>query len=307
MARTRSFRGLGDRVRLGAALCAIGRGGSRFVGAVGLSALVLLGSSCTLLIDSDRQQCSTDLECQKGDPATAGSVCVESVCQPNPTWACLGGDRTWPTLPTKPARITFQLQDLVTETPAVGVTARVCRKLDFDCNQPLAAGLVSDASGTLAVDVEVGFDGYVELTGRERLPGVYFFYPPVTDDRVIGNVPMIRPAELFQFASLAGRPLIQGRGHVMLGAYDCVGRPAEGVSLSSDDADSLTSAFYLVRKVPSLTALGTDSSGRGGLINLRAGSIGVKGANVEGLPIATVGMFVRPGAITYTTLLPVPR
>jgi hypothetical protein len=270
------------------------------------SAVALSTGSCSFLVDADRQQCTIDQECQNGDPANADAVCMEGVCQPNPTWACLGAV-TWPAPDPKPARIVLQLRDLVSEQPVSGITARVCRKLDYDCLQPLQSGLVGDASGNLTIDTTVGFDGYVELRVKERMPGIYFFYPPVTGDREIPNVPMIKETELFQFASLAGKPISQGRGHVMLGAYDCLGRPAEGVSLSSTDGDSQTSAFYSVKKVPSTTAVGTDSSGRGGLINIKAGSITVTGKIADGREVANVGLFVRNASITYTTMLPAPR
>lgn len=247
-----------------------------------------------------------DLECQV-DPANAGAVCADGVCQPNPTWACLTTGVSWPPVDPKPARIVMQLRDLVTELPAPGATARVCRKLDVDCLNPVASGLVGDANGNLTVDTTVGFDGYVEVKVRERMPGIYFFYPPVAGDREIPNVPLIKPAELFQFAQLAGRPITDGRGHVMLGAYDCLGRPAEGVALFSDEGDSQTTPFYSVKKVPSVTATGTDGSGRGGLINIKSGGITVTGRLPDGRIVGTVGLFVRRESITYTSLFPAPK
>jgi hypothetical protein len=271
---------------------------------VGFMALVVAGSgSCSLLVDADRQQCTLDVDCQT-DPSNADAVCTEGVCQPNPTWACLSTGVSLPVPDPKPARIVMQLRDLVTEQPQIGATARICHKLDVDCAAPLLTGLVSDSNGDLAVDTTVGFDGYVEVKARERMLGIYYFYPPVTGDRTIPNVPLIREMDLMQFASLASRPITIGRGHVMLGAYDCLGRPAEGVSLWSDNGDSQTTPFYSVKKVPSVTATGTDSSGRGGIINLKAGAISVTGRIGDGRVLGTVGLFVRERAITYTSLFP---
>ena len=68
----------GFSVAMSASLCRVGV----------LTLVVLLSGSCSLLVDADRQQCTVDLECQT-DPANAGAVCTEGVCQPNPTWACL--------------------------------------------------------------------------------------------------------------------------------------------------------------------------------------------------------------------------
>ena len=274
-------------------------------------ALVLLceiavGGACSVLVDSDRQQCVVDTDCAGSEQGYADAICVDSVCEENPTWACL--DKvTWPTPEPRPATVVIRLRELVQEVPALGVSGRLCRKLDFECAQPIISGMRADATGTLTVQVETGFDGYVELTAPDRIPGIYFFYPPVRGDREIPNVPMIKAAELQQFAALAGRPVLAGRGHVMLGAYDCLERPADGVVISTGDGDADTTPFYLIKKIPSLTAMSTDSSGRGGIINLPAGSRAVQGGTPAGRRIASVGIFVRPGTITYTTLLPAPR
>jgi hypothetical protein len=274
---------------------------------VGVLALVVVSTgSCSLLVDADRQQCNVDMDC-RADPANAGAVCVEGVCQPNPTWACLSSVMAPPPAEPRPARITMQLRDLVTEQVLVGATARVCRKLDYDCAQPMASGLVGDSNGDLVVETTVGFDGYVEVKARDRMAGIYFFYPPVTGDRVIPNVPLIREIDLMQFAGLAGKGLVDMRGHVMLGAYDCLGRAAEGVSLWSDDGDAQTTPFYSVGKVPSITAPGTDASGRGGIINLKAGPVSVTGRIGDGRLVGTIGLFVRPRSITYTAMFPAPR
>ena len=56
-----------------------------------------------------------------------------------------------------------------------------------------------------------------------------------------------------------------------------------------------------------MTATGTDGSGRGGIINLKAGPVSVTGRIPDGRMVGTVGLFVRPRAITYTSLFPAPR
>jgi len=259
--------------------------------------------SCSLLVEPNRQQCTTDIDCQTLGAADA--VCVDSVCQANPMWSCVG-EVTWPQPEPRKMSITFRVGDLVTEEPTAGVTARLCHKLDFGCNQPISSILTGDAAGNLTLQLESGFDGYVELNAPGRMKGIYFFYPPVDGDREI-PLPVLRAEDLTLFAGLAGRPLVPGRGHVMLGAYDCQRRAAEGISLTVAEADDKTSAFYLVKKVPSITATATDSSGRGGIINVKAGSVSVTGTLPDARSIATVGVFVRPDTITYTTLLPAPK
>ena len=272
-----------------------------------ISLMAVGAAGCSLLVDPQRQQCQIDADCQDRNADYPDAVCGQSVCQPNPAWSCLG-EVMWPTPAPRKSSVIFRIRDLVTEAPVGGVTGRVCNKLDFDCARPLATGLISDGAGTLVFELDAGFDGFVEFGPPGRMPGVYFFYPPISGDREYPSLPVMAAPELAFFAQQGGHPVVPDRGHVMLGSYDCLTRPADGVLLSSEDADPATAAFYLVKKVPSFTAPGTDSSGRGGLINLRSGSVSITGERALGnRHIATVGVFVRAGTITYTTMLPAPK
>ena len=269
--------------------------------------MAVADAGCSLLVEPQRQQCQVDADCQKLNPEYRDAVCMQSVCQPNPAWSCLG-DVSWPMPVPRKSSVVFRMRDLVTDAPVSGVTGRVCHKLDFDCLRPIASGLISDGAGTLVFELEAGFDGFVEFGPPGRMPGVYFFYPPIDGDREYPSLPVLAAPELAFFAQQGGHPVAPERGHVLLGSYDCLTMPADGVLLSSEDADNATAPFYLVKKVPSFTAPGTDSSGRGGLINLRPGSVSVTGERaLDGKHIATIGVFVRPGTITYTTMLPAPK
>ncbi len=263
-------------------------------------------AGCSLLVEPQRQQCRVDADCQGKTPGYLDAVCVQAVCQANPAWSCLG-EVEWPMPTPRKSSVIFRMRDLITDAPVSGVTGRVCHKLDFDCTRPLASGLVSDGAGTLTFELDAGFDGFVEFGPPGRMPGVYFFYPPINGDREYPSLPVLAAPELAFFAGQGGHPIAPDRGHVLLGSYNCLTQPADGVYLSSEDADTVTAPFYLVKKVPSFTAPGTDSSGRGGLINLRSGSVSVTGKLADGRQIATVGVFVRPGTITYTTMLPAPK
>jgi hypothetical protein len=269
--------------------------------------LAVMTAGCSLLVEPQRQQCQTDADCQNRSTEHPDAVCVQSVCQANPAWSCLG-EVMWPTPTPSKASVVFRMRDLVTDAPVGGVTGRVCHKLDFDCVRPIATGLISDGSGTLVFELDAGFDGFVEFGPPGRMPGVYFFYPPINGDREYPSLPVLAATELGFFAQQGGHPIVPDRGHVLLGSYDCLTQPAGGVLLSSEDADPASAPFYLVKKVPSFTAPGTDSSGRGGIINLRSGSVSVTGERaLDRKHIATIGMFVRPGTITYSTMLPAPK
>jgi hypothetical protein len=268
---------------------------------------VIGAGACSVLAEADRHQCESTADCAALSGGVGDLMCIDNVCQDNPAWSCLNRPAPPPVPLSGTAVVEITVRGLIDEAPLPQATARLCRRLDLDCAQPISPRFAPTPDGIFALQVELGFDGYVEILAPERLPGLYVFYPPVTANRSIPYLPLLRPAELAQFAALGGRPVVEGRGHVMLGAYDCLAQAATGVRLSSTDADQRTSPFYVVSKLPSLTALGTDISGQGGLINLRPGPTTVTGALGDGRQIGTLSVVVRPGSITYTTLVPTPH
>jgi hypothetical protein len=269
-------------------------------------AALLDATGCSVLVDPGREQCATDGDCQARGAAFAGSVCRSSICQPDPVWSCLGSVM-WPAQQPHKVTVTMTVRDLVTEVGTPDVSARLCRKLDPSCADPVAGDLRSDQDGTIVAEVDAGFDGYLEVSAADYMTGLYFFYPPVQDARRITVLPLIRPAVLAQLALVSGQQVVPERGHVLLAAYDCQGQTAAGVRLSNDRPDALTSGFYVVRKLPSTAATSTDSSGQGGFINLLPGTVNVSGELSSDRQVAYLSVLVRPGQITFTSLVPSPR
>jgi hypothetical protein len=261
------------------------------------------GSTC---VDSVcHQQCSVDADCTARGTAFAGSTCVNSVCVADPVWGCLG-NVVWPPGSKPRYNVTIQFRDAVTGTPITAVTVSICRKQDFDCTNPIAAGLKPADSGDLAFQVDAGFDGFLSMNMVGALPGLFFFYPPVNDDRVLAGVPLLSKDILDQIGILAGKPYLPEKGVALLAAMDCRNQFAEGVHISSTDADQDTTAFYVIQKIPNSSATFTDSSGQGGLFNLRPGSVAIQGTLKDGRKVGTVTVVVKAGGITYTSMVPAP-
>jgi hypothetical protein len=269
----------------------------------------LAGTGCSLVIDRDRQQCLSDGDCQKRGGDFAGTVCVDQICELAPALGCLGeADRPAPA-ESRTLTVVIRVRDLITEQPMVGVTGRLCRKLDVTCDEPVGNDLAGDQNGNLIASVDAAFDGYVEIRARHRMPGLYFFHPPVDTDRD-AFVPLLSPEALARFAQLEGKPLSPDRGHVMLAAFDCRSRPAAGLRLFAlDGGDGETTPFYMGEKFPEMPAMVTDRSGRGGLLNLRPGVVTVAAdlAAPDDRRVGAASVLVRSGVITYTSLVPTPR
>jgi hypothetical protein len=275
--------------------------------------LVLVGIalpliSCSIMVEPNRQQCAVDADCKARGGAFANALCVDAVCtpDPDPAWSCLKSV-TWPPPRSTRVTVTVKFRDIVTNAPLTAVSVNICRKFDYDCTQPIQTGLHPPESGDLAFQVDAGFDGFLEMNMMGALPGLFFFYPPVNEDREIVGLPLLPAGILTQVSALSGKPYIPEKGVALLGAMDCRNLPAQGVHIWSADADSDTSAFYVVKKIPSTSAMVTDESGQGGLINLKPGSVSLSGNLQDGRNIGTVTVVVRPMGITYTSLVPSPN
>jgi len=272
--------------------------------------LLMCASACSIYVEPNRQQCSSDTDCTRRGGAAANSTCVNSVCQvtslpQNTEWGCLG-KVSWPDAGSGYVNATLDLKDMITNQPVAGVTARLCRKLDTKCDQPVLDGLESDSLGKLVIHAPMGFDGYAELQPADAIPGIYFFYPPLIESREIPFVPILPLSELSTFAQLVSGEVLQGRGHLVLGTYNCLHNSTEGVSLSSAEADSKSLPFYMIKGVPSSKATATDGSGYGGILNLIPGTATLTGKLSSGESLGTESVLIRADQITYSTLLPLP-
>ena len=294
-------------------------------------------AACSVLVDSSREQCATDGDCQRRGGAFARALCSNSVCVhqcatdgdcqrrggafartlcsdfvcvPDLKWGCVGSVE-WPTPPPVPSpekvSVSISLSNLLSKDLVVGATARVCGKLDPSCNSPTQVDLISNDEGVLAVQLNKFFDGYLEIKYPMMADTMYFFNPPVETDRVIPFVPLVPFEALTVFGNLLGMLPLFDRGTVIGLSYDCQGDSAEGIQLFSDEADENTKTFYMVAGAPSLAVTQTDTSGQGGIANVKAGSRFISGRRADtGEVIGTVSVLSRASWITYTSMLPTP-
>ncbi|MBW2523483.1 MAG: hypothetical protein JRI23_04885 [Deltaproteobacteria bacterium] len=264
---------------------------------------------CSYLVDSGRVQCDTDEDCVSRGAAFADAICVDSTCEPSgvdPAWACLGAV-AWPEPPSQLVALSLPLVNLVTSDPLPGVAARACEKLDPTCEHPLTPDSVSDGAGLVVLTVEAGFDGYIELRSAETQPALFFLYPPVREDLLAPALPLFLVADFQSVAQASGNPPQGDLGHVFLGARDCLGAPAEVVTLSGSGLGQEVALFYLIDDLPVLTALATDSSGRAGFVNVAPGTVVIHGTHMPtGQRVGEVSLRVRAGEISYSSLVPSP-
>jgi hypothetical protein len=262
-------------------------------------------SSCSLVVDANRTQCSSDVDCAKFD----NSICVDSFCRPKPTppdpkWGCLG-------MPVQPSTVTgkfhvdFLVRHLITQQALPGVTARACRKLDVECSDQLGEQLVTDDAGKVTVTVDANFEGYVRFEGPSIVPGLYFFNPAVTSDLPQIPISIGGPDVIGLLALQAGAKQAADRGVALIAVRNCMGAVGEGVTLSSSVHDELAVPFYSEAGLPSGSATQTDSDGYGGLLNAGPGTHTFTATlAATGQRVGSATLLVQAGALTFGSVVP---
>jgi len=287
--------------------------------AVGLWSFLCV-AGCTLTIDANRVQCSSDDDCTSRGGAFARSRCVASLCEgeraaaTSPDGAAdSGGDSRWrcldepaaPPTGTGPFHVTFHLTDVLKGEAQVGVTATLCKKLDVDCELPVGSPGSSDAEGNVAFDVDKGFNGYVSFARADVTPGLFFFDGAVDRDLLALPVQVLTPPIVDALTKTAGSPQMPDRGVVLLSTFDCKSAGAPGVSYAAQGLDGTALAFYSIGGLPTANASATDSAGYGGFVNVLPGTIAITATvNETHRDLETISLIVRAGTITYSRLVP---
>lgn len=272
--------------------------------------LAFAAIGCSLTLDADRRQCLNDSDCSVRGAAFSSSVCVDSWCTAPPKWSCL--DRPFQISGNKgPHPVSLRVEDVLTQKAKPGVIALLCRKLDVNCENPLGPAVTSDAAGIVRFDVvpddpALGFTGYVSFTSSDTMPGLYFFNPPVDRPIDIPAVQLAPRAVATLLTQQVGATYDFARGLILLNTLDCTGQAVSGVTLETDADDVMTVPFYSVGGLPAATATATDMDGYCGVINAVPGTISVTGRMQEGgRRIATLSLLIKPGAITYSRMVPI--
>jgi hypothetical protein len=268
-------------------------------------ALVSWLAGCSVLVDANRAQCSTDADCTSKGAQFANYVCKAGLCEGAEADARFSCNATPP--PDAPSyKLTMHLQDAVSMAPLPGIDAQLCRKLDLTCDSPIDM-TVADANGVVTMQIEAGFSGYVQLTGSKIAPSLYFLTPPTSGDLDLPTVPLTSPFVAGGIVQTAGGTTWnKERGIVLLNAFDCDGKGAANITYSIGGApDANTFIFYLVNALPTTAVTITDDTGYGGLVNVPPGVTTVSALlEPSGRKVSSISVLVRAGFVTYSSVTP---
>jgi hypothetical protein len=266
-----------------------------------ISSVLSLTIGCSVVVDANRAQCKRDSDCSARGAAFAASVCVSNVCMADPQWACV--DEPPPPDATGTYQVTLHVRDVVASAPLAGVDAQLCRKLDLDCERPLARA-VSDETGKFVLPVSGNFDGYVQMKNDVIAPSLYFFNPPVSADEDLPPISLASPQVAAGISLRAGGALLADHGIMLLTTTDCLKQPAANISYSIGGVrDPATFMFYLVGGLPTNNISVTDATGYGGLVNLPPGVTTVTALLApDQRKVGTISVLARAGYVTYSQI-----
>ncbi len=261
-----------------------------------------VGSACTVVVDSERVQCVTDRDCAARGPEFEDSICEDSLCQPNPTWACLDEPGSVELL-SDMIHVNLTLSDLLTQKPMSGVRLTLCSKIDAECQVPIGH-YESDSEGKLDVEMPTGFDGYLQTEGEGIYPTM-FFPSDTNKQRAPSVLPMVPNTFVGAMFGRLGASVADDRSIIMTTALNCLGKPASGIVLESNQSDAETVTFYGEEGLPSGTATATDEQGVGGFVNVKPGATLITTTVAEtGRLAGRVAVQTRPGHLTMVMVVP---
>lgn len=264
----------------------------------------LLLASCTVIVKTDKVQCTQDSDCRSRGPDFENTVCSGSLCQdpPDPTWACIGR------VPEPVAGASYdaaiRVLDLIAQKPPSAGSVKLCNTFDPACAGPIL-GVAVPPDGIVKSTVSSSFKGFFLIETPNLRPTLYFVDTGLQSATPATVALLSTAASQALNASLKATP-DPSSGSVQLSVNDCTGKRARGVSFEVEPRDGAI-PFYVVGSVVTPAATSTDGGGSGGFANLKEGTVTVT-AKVEstGVVFARIATLIRSTAITYQPVRPLP-
>ncbi|HVH45025.1 MAG TPA: hypothetical protein VM925_21880 [Labilithrix sp.] len=253
--------------------------------------------------------------CTVPDSGGNDGAVIEDPITKDPIWGCLGNVPppavSDPNTPLEHSRRFVG----VLHAPLEGLSVKVCEEYDPACSQPVAGTpRLTDPNGKVDLTLHRGFRGFLDVASPASDPiAALIHLVPIPDedvaatDRTVTWPTLLTKSDLELMMASPGRPLLPDHGHLFVRTLDCQQEPAERVFLRLEPISAKTVTFYLDSTGnPSITQGMTSAKGVGGAINVPAGSIAVTFSRETGEPIGEQNVIIRPGTITYVSLVPTP-
>lgn len=302
--------------------------------------LVVALVACSVLVDADDRQCSTDDACSAKHTGVAGLECVDGVCvaaegadsdaapdvvvpdagadatssapdaEPPGVWECVG--RHPPPVLSDVVSVTVPIRTL-TMAALPDVRVKTCSMIDVSCEDPVLEEVVTNEQGEVVLDLPADFQGYLEATHPDYVPllvqlstlGAVYHDP----DHAVWTSPQLLTSSNYDTILLLTRvsdiQIEPDRGQVHVLIEPCRGSTPYGVRLELADLEEGTTPFYLEDGLPALSAEYTDADGLAGFLNAAPGirSLTAHQAS-DGMLVGRSTFLVRAGWSSAVAVLP---
>lgn len=278
-------------------------------------------SGCSVLIDVDGKQCSTDDDCAKLGQAFASSVCEQNVCVVKAGSAGTSGNggsggsgggagtdelECEKTTPATTPTVNYKFAPIFADGSEPDVpkpfSISVCKPADLECAKPIFGPVDVPAGMPADFPVPPGFQGYFSIKNPDTLDALLFMGQPITQDTVGWNITVPTAGLVQGFGFVTGEKIDPELGLIISVARDCSRGPLEGVSFTNSKGGL---QFYFVMSTPDTSLTETGPQGAVGFANVPISTTTLKGTFLENNHELTEAIIrVKPHTVSLVELFP---
>lgn len=287
---------------------------TRLIFPLGVMALSLglgggLLAGCSVLIDVEGKQCTSDQDCEALGPAFAGSTCEQSVCVLPSSGAggAPGGEtlvcETPPMSEQPKVKYTFAPIYVVGSAPADPEPFKIsaCLPGDLDCTTPVDGPRLVNAGEPQDFLVPPGFRGYFSITNKDSLDALVFMGRPILQDTVGWNVTIPTPLLVRQLSVATGENVDSSLGLIISVARDCDAKPIQGAKFTNSKEGL---RFYFVDSLPDTSLKETAAQGAVGFANVPISTTTLRATLPSGQELKEAIIRVKPNTASLVELFP---
>lgn len=267
---------------------------------------VCVETSATATGDAGRPSdgsCSRESDCSDDLPRCFNGACVSADIADRFLCAAAGDDGSKVTY-SGTVHYSVQILEYVTRRAPKNIVVKACSGTDVNCRTPIASFTDTLGNGLVELDLPKGFLGYFEVSS-DATPAVSYVTKALTEDTRDRDLQIPSAASLEGLAAVAGVTVDQGKGLVLLEAFDCAAMSSGGVQFVAGSGMSEATPFFIVNGVPNREALvsvynsDTDVSD-GGFINMSPGFVNFTARyGVDGPLLGSFNANIRAGTVSF--------
>ncbi len=285
-------------------------------------------ASCSVLIDTKKEQCSVDADCTSLGAAFKNStcdvklkVCVEASGSgggsgmPSGGGGGDGGDNAagdtssggGPVLtplgcpavaasPTPTVKLSFSVSfaGALPMTPKP-FTVLACKRLDPNCDSAVGGPVLADNGKLIDLEVPTGFQGFLQVTNADTVSAMVFLGAKAQQDTRFWDLTIPTEGDVTLLGFATKTTIDRKLGSLIMITRDCKRNPIAGVVASNSTGGT---GYYFSAMAPDKTLKFTTDEGAAGWVNVPIGTA-ILGGTYEGRPLSPTSVESREGWFSY--------